>query len=494
MRGLLSDLRFGFRRLRLAPTFTALAAVTLALSIGATTATYSVVDGLMFRPLPYPDPSRLVDLSVVTTDAITRRNVTSDQLLQWRGQSQVFAAVEGHAHRSETITGGAEPETALGTALTGGMMAMLHARPQLGRVITETDARPGFDQVVVISDAMWRTRFDRNREAIGQSIKLGEKTYQVIGVMPPAFNFPYGKRSFWVPLTIDPGQGSAERISLTARVRSDLDVRQAQIRLDTATPALVESKLIPPSARVELAPPIARPINTPVRRALYVLAGAVALVMLIACANIANLLLVQGAGRVREIAVRTALGASRRRLIRELFAETLILAAIGGAGGVLVAQWSIDLLAAYTPREMTFLNNQAIELNLRVLVFAMVLTILTAVLFGLLPALRGSGETPRKALQDGARSATSGPRQERLRRGFVLVQIALSLMLLVGAGLLARSFVHMIRLDPGFDPQNLIAVSLPPRRGGTPRAPRSASSSTTSWHVSRPSPASARRP
>jgi putative ABC transport system permease protein len=196
MRGLMSDLRFGFRRLRLAPTFTVLAAVTLALSIGATTATYSVVDGLMFRPLPYRDPSRLVDLSVVTTDAITRRNVTSDQLLQWRGQSQVFAAVEGHAHRSETITGGAEPETTLGTALTGGMMAMLHVRPQLGRVITETDARPGFDQVVVISDAMWRTRFDGNREAIGQSIKLGEKTYQVIGVMPPAFNFPYGKRSF----------------------------------------------------------------------------------------------------------------------------------------------------------------------------------------------------------------------------------------------------------------------------------------------------------
>ncbi len=310
MHGLMSDLRFGFRRLRSAPAFTALAAITLALSIGATTATYSVVDGLMLRPLPYPDPSRLVDLSILTGDGISRRNMTGEQLLQWRAQTQVFAGVEGYVHRSETVTGGAEPDTVFGTALTGGMMAMLGVTPQLGRGITEMEARPGFDRVVVISDVVWRSRFGGDPKVLGQSIRLGETSYEVIGVMPPSFNFPYGKRSFWVPLTMAPGQDAAGRVSLTARVRSDLDVRQAQLRLDTATPGLVESKLIPAGSRIELGPPIARHVNTPVRRALYVLAGAVALVMLIACANIANLLLVQGAGRVREVAVRAALGAA----------------------------------------------------------------------------------------------------------------------------------------------------------------------------------------
>jgi putative ABC transport system permease protein len=165
------------------------------------------------------------------------------------------------------------------------MMAMLGAHAQLGRGITETDARPGFDRVVVISDAMWRSRFSGDPQVLGKNIKLGENTYEVIGVMPPAFNFPYGKRSFWVPLTMVSGQSSADRISLTARLRSDVEVRQAQLRLDTATPALVESNLIPAGARIELAPPIARHVNAPVRRALYVLAGAVALVMPVASAS-----------------------------------------------------------------------------------------------------------------------------------------------------------------------------------------------------------------
>jgi putative ABC transport system permease protein len=457
---LLSDLRHSVRRLRSAPGFTAIAAITLALSIGATTAIYSVVDALMLRPLPYRDPGRLVDVSS-SNGAITHRNMSAEQLRQWRAQTQIFAAVEGYANRRETVTVGAEPDTILGSALTGGMMAMLGVRPQLGRGITETEAQPGRDQVIVISDALWRGRFGADPDVIGQTIKLSEMTYEVIGVMPARFNFPYGERQFWVPLALTPAPGSPPvRLTITARIRPDLGVGQAQLRAEASTIALVESKALPAGFKVKLDEPIARHLNMPVRRALYALAGAVSLVLLIACANIANLRLVQGAGRIREIAVRAALGATRGRLIRELLTETLLLAAVGGACGLLLAQWTIDLLAFYAPSDMTFLNVHEIALDTRVLLFAVVLTAATSVLFGLLPALRTSRDVPNKALQEGTRSATGAPRQERLRRAFVLVQLALSMMLLIGAGLLARSLVHITRIDPGFQPRNLISASL----------------------------------
>ncbi|HSC25876.1 MAG TPA: ABC transporter permease [Vicinamibacterales bacterium] len=459
MEGLVNDVRYAIRRLASAPGFTAVAALTLGLGIGANTAIYSVVDALMLRPLPYRDPARLVDIAISNESGISSRSLTAAQYLEFRAQSPIFDAVEAYMPRSAALIGSSEPQILLGIAMTGGVMRMLGVPPQIGRGIDDGDAVPGRDQVVVLSDELWRRQFDADPAIVGNTIRLSDKVYDVIGVMPPAFNFPWGQRHFWVPLPVDPSGKAAGRFNVTARVRGDLSVAQAQLRLDAVAPGL-EQTAAAAGWRVKLDVPIARHLNPPVRRALYVLAGAVSLVLLIACANLANLLLVQGAARGREIAVRTALGATRGRLMRQLLTETVALSVLGGALGLLAAQWAIELLAAFTPREMTFLNVDTIRLDARVIAFAVGITGMTALTFGLLPAFRSARALPQDSLKETARSATGTRRQERVRRAFVLVQLALSLMLLVGAGLLTRTFTRITRLDPGFDPHNLLTVSL----------------------------------
>jgi putative ABC transport system permease protein len=313
---------------------------------------------------------------------------------------------------------------------------------------------------VVLSDALWRTRFASARDIVGRSVRFDDQTYTVVGVMPPSFDFPYGRRQFWVPLSFDGATADAPvRVNLMARVRRDLTMEAADARVAALTPAAITAGQLRPGLVLHVTPPLARHLNAPIRRALYVLAGAVSLVLFIACANLANLLLVQGAGRGREMAIRTALGASRRRLVRQLLTETMLLAAVGGVLGLLIAQWTIDIIGSFAPRELTFLNTHAIALDMRVVLFAIAVTVVTAAFVGVLPAFRASGLVPHEALKDG-RSSTAAPRQERLRRAFVLTQVALALVLLVGAGLMTRTFAHLTRIDPGFDPHNVIAVDI----------------------------------
>ena len=461
MQTLFNDFRQAARRLKASPAFTAVAVLTLGLALAATTAIYSVVDALMLRPLPYRDPAALVDVSAANASGVSSLSMpmTRARLDFWQGQTQIFDEVEGYLHKSVVVSGAGEPQTLLGAALTGGMMRMLGVPPQAGRTIGPDDARPGSDHVVVLSDALWRTRFASATDVVGHAVRFDDQFYTVIGVMPPSFTFPYGRRQFWVPLVLDDSPGRPVRVNLMARVRADLTSAEADARVRTLTPALIDAGQVEPGFVLRLMPPIARHVNSSVRRALFVLAGAVALVLLIACANLANLLLVQGAGRAREMAIRTALGASRRRLARQLLTETMLLALVGGGAGLLLAQWTIDVLGSLTPRELTFLNVHPISLDARVVVFGVLLTVVTAVVVGVLPAMRASRLLPHDALRDG-RSTTAAPRQERLRRAFVLAQVALSLVLLVGAGLMTRTFAHITRIDPGFDPRRVVAVDL----------------------------------
>jgi putative ABC transport system permease protein len=458
--GLLTDVRYAVRRLLGAPGFTAVATITLALGIGSTTAIYSVVDALILRPLPYADPERLIDLGLLhQTGRSTRRSFNVDELQRLKTRTDLFAGVDGYVYRSGALLGSGEPTLNAGAAVTGGLMRTLGVPPQLGRLIAESDAVSAPEQVVVLSDEVWRSRFGSDPGIVGKTIRLDDRSLEVIGVMPRSFKFPDGRRQFWVPLSLS-ASPETPPIGVIARTRSDQTVAEAGTRIAAATLDISAEQGAPATARLQILPSMARHLNAPVRTTIYVLAGAVVFVLLIACANIANLLLVQHAGREREVAVRAALGASRRRLLRQFLTEAVLLTCLGGALGLLAAGWTIDLLVSMVPSEMTFLSVNDISLDRRTVLFAVGLTAVTGVLFGLLPALRGTGLVLFESLKSGARTATPAARQERMRRGFVIVQLAVAVVLLVGASLLTRTFIRLTQVDPGFDGRNLATMTL----------------------------------
>jgi putative ABC transport system permease protein len=456
MDGFLTDLRQAVRRFALAPAFTLIATLTLALGVGATTAIYSVLDAILLRPLPYAEPAALVRFWSVQRGGQSSY-FGGEAMAEWRTRQDLFAAVEPFRTQSVALLGSGEPQFVLAAELGGGLMPTLGVPARIGRTIQLQDAEPGRDGVVVLSDALWRSRFAADREILGRTIRIDDRTREVIGVMPAWFRFPSDRSQLWVPLTLASTMRPANAL---ARLLPGVTREHAQHRVDAIAASLDRDRPSRTGWQIALGPLQGQRVNPSERMALYVLFGAVSLVLLIACANLANLLLVQGAGREREIAVRAVVGASRTRLVQQLVTETFALALAGGAAGILVATWAIDLLAAHTPRDFTFLSTSEIALDGRVLVFAAAVTLLTAVLAGSLPALRASRTRLHASLKAGARSAAGSARQDRLRRAFVVVQLALTLMLLVGAGLLARTFLDLTRVNPGFDPRRLVTVDL----------------------------------
>jgi putative ABC transport system permease protein len=456
----MSDLRYAFRRLLAAPGFTAVAVMTLALGIGATTAIYSVVDMMMLRPLPYPDPERLVFLGSRGEDNRTSVYFAPDQLRQLKDRTDLFASVDGFNFATGTLLGGDEPVLATGAVVGGTLMQTLGVQPALGRMIEEADVQPGRDNVVVLSDNAWRQRFGADPGIIGRSIRLDNRAVEVIGVMPPSFDFPGGRRQYWTPYVLSAAEAARRPFFIVGRLHSNRPIDQARAHIAATSIEARASSGAASTRRLTVEPPLARRTNTDVRTAIYLLSGAVTLVLLIACANIANLLLVQNAARDREIAVRAAIGASRARLVRQFLTEAVLLACIGGMMGLVVAQWAIELLIAMSPPDLARYGVPDIALDRRIITFALAATTLTAGLFGLIPAMRSSRRQPQDALKAGARTATDAPGQERLRRVFVVLQLAVSVILLVGASLLTRTFVRLIQTSPGFDARTLAAVTL----------------------------------
>ena len=455
---ILTDVRYALRRFQATPGFVAVAAVTLALGIGATTAIYSIVDALMLRPLPFADSERLVELSTRTADGRRSFYFEGDQLSALEARTDLFAGVSYFDYGGGTLPSVGEPKHDGGLLLGGAMMNVLGVPPLLGRTIQPADVVPGAPRVMVLSYGAWREQFGADREIVGRVISFEGEPLEVVGVMPPSFAFTDSRRRFWMPFVGTPQEGRP--VQAVARLRADLGIEQALARLESSTIPVAGRDGRIAHASLVGQPLRSRQLNASVRTAILVLAGAVTMVLLIACANIANLLLVQNAGRDREVAVRAALGASPQRLLRQLLVEGALLACVGGALGLLVAQWAIALLAAMVPPEMTFLSANEIALDRRVMFFAVVLTGITGVLFSALPAVKSSRLVLFDALKAGARNATQTSGQERLRRAFIVAQLAVSCMLLVGAALLARTFVHLIRVEPGFDADHLAIVQL----------------------------------
>jgi predicted permease len=463
------DLRFGARMLLKTPGFTLVVVATLALGIGVNTAVYSVVDAVLFRPLPFASPDRLVEIWQQDANRqYAYPGLRWDAFQEWRSQTNLFERVEAYSQGSFTLTGGGEPETISAPAVSSGLFAMLGVNPQIGRPFHASDAELGANRVTMISDSFWKKHFGGSPDALGKTLTLNDQPYTVIGVMPPKFKFPYGKFQLWVPLPLAPAdeQKRPIRFNAVARLRGDLALPTAQAALDDLGKRLATEKPDPLGWGAKLSRLDARRANPGPRRALLVLFGAVGFVLLLACANAANLMLARAANRQGEIAVRLSLGAGRGRLVRQLLTESLMLALLGGLLGITLAWFGVDWLAEFVPTELTFLSVNEISLDYRVLFFTLGVTLLTGVGFGLLPALKASRPDVQQALKGAAGKATADRAQKRLRNALVIAEIALSLVLLLGAGLMMRSFLRLSNAPPGFDTKNLIAadLSLTPRR------------------------------
>ncbi len=461
MQTLIQDLRYGIRILSKNPGFTFVAVVTLALGIGINTAVFSVADAVLFRPLPFAEPQQLVEiLQRQPGSQSAYPGLRWEAFEQWREQREVFERVEAYSPRSFTMTGGKEPETIAAPAVGPGLFEMLGVSPQLGRLFQPEEAQPG--RVVLISDVFWRRYFGGDSEVLGKTLSLNDEPYTVVGVMPPKFKFPYGKFELWVPMALTPlnEMKRPNQFTAVARLRADVSLEAAQSRLDVISAQLNNDKPNPMGWDVKLNALEAKRANPGPRRALLALLGAVALVMLLACANAANLLLSRAATRRGEVAIRLALGAGRWRLMRQLLTESTSLALLAGAVGLLLAWWGVDLLTQLVPDELTFLSVNEISLDPRVLLFTLAISLLTGIGCGLLPALKSTRLDLQQTLKGASKAATADRGHNRLRRGLVVAEIALSLVLLIGAGLMMRTFLRLSNVEPGFDPHNLIAAML----------------------------------
>ena len=456
------DVRFALRSLRNARSTTIIAILCLALGIGANTAIFSVVRAVLLQSLPYGEPEQLVRIN--ETGSRGAGSVSAPMYFDMKAQARVFADVAAYSITNRDLGDAGEPERVRGVRGTVNLFATLGVKPLIGRTFLPSDEPPGANPVVVISEGFWRRRFAADPKTIGSQITLSNTRYTVVGVMPSAFDFPVStlRNEFWMPLDFAVLGGTTNRnnraLHVVARLAPGLDSASAMASLRVVAQQLARAYPDAHKDRGLLVSTVTGTVVGRIRPALLVLLGAVGLVLLIACANVANLTLARAAGRRREVAIRTALGADRARLVRQLLTESALLATVGGALGLAVAWWGLHTLLGLSASVLP--RSDSIEIQGTVLVFAVVVSVVTGLGVGLVPALRASRPDLREDLSDAAgRSSASGARHRTLKT-LIAAEIALSVVLLTGAGLVIRSFVALLSVDAGFNTQGVLTFNV----------------------------------
>jgi predicted permease len=463
------DLRYGVRTLLRTPSFTVIAVLTLALGIGANTTIFSVINSLLLKPIPFPEAERLVLVwESPANDPQNRNIVSAPNFEDWQRQNEVFAAMTlfDSAGKGYNLSGDGEPERVSGVRVSASFFDVLGVKPRLGRAFLPDEETPGKHQVIVISDGLWRSRYGADQALVGKTVKVDGEGFTVIGVMPPEFEFQFAgpSRQLWVPIIHT--EGDRERNSHSfyclARLKPEVTVEQAQARMNAIGLRLAEQYPQDNAGRSATVDSVIGFGEENQRSTLLTLLAVAGLVLLIACVNVANLLMARGAMRGRELAIRAALGASRARTIRQLLTESLLLALAGGVAGILAAYWSSNLLLKVLPgnlRAVPFRSINDITIDYKVLAFTWGVACLTGIVFGLVPALIISRRNVGEVLQEGSRGASGGG-GARLRQALVVLEVALALIVLTGAGLMIQSMARLLNVAPGLDPTNLVTLNM----------------------------------
>jgi putative ABC transport system permease protein len=466
------DLRYGARMLFKNPGFTLVAIITLALGVGANTTIFSVINSLLLKPIPFPEANRLALVwEAQANDPKDRNIVSAPNYWDWQRQNDVFEkmAIFDSAGKGYDLSDGGEPEHVSGLRVSADFFDVLGVKPRLGRAFLPEEEQPGKHQVVVISDGLWRNRYNADPDIIGKIVRVDGENHTVIGVMPPNFEFQLYSpiRQLFVPVAYtrgDQDRGSHSFLCL-ARLKPGVTMEQARARMNNIGRVLAEQYPQDNAGETATIDPIIGFDMESQQKTLLTLLAVAGFVLLIACVNVANLLMARGAARRRELAIRTALGASRARTIRQLLTESLLLAFAGGLSGVLIAFWSNNLLLKALPGELKAVPFRSISaangltIDYKVLAFAWGVTCLTGIIFGLAPALIFSKRNVNEFLQEGSRGTTGGP-GAGLRQALVVLEVALAMVVLTGAGLMIQSMARLLNVAPGFDPHNVLALGM----------------------------------
>ena len=474
----MKDIQFGIRNLLKRPALTGIAIVTLALGIGANTAIFSVVNAIILRPLPYRDSDRLVAIwGNLHKTGLEEIEISAPEFTDFKQQCKSFEQLAAYTTQGFNLTGVADPERLRGALVSATLFAALKTDAQQGRTFAPEEDQFGHDQVAVLSHGLWLRRFGGDPQIVNKTISLDGQVVSVVGIMPAGFHFPDKDTEIWKPLAFEPdllteNNRGSHFLNVIGRLYAGVTLPQAQADIDGITARLSqEHRSTYPSGFSTKVRSLHEDLVGNLRTALFVLLGAVGLVLAVACANVAHLLLANAAARYREVAIRAALGANRIRLVRQFLTESLMLSLVGGGAGLLLAVWGVSTLVAFIPKDTPRVNE--IRLDYRVLLFTLGISIITGVLFGLAPALQATKTDLIDALKEGGRGSSAGRRRLQLRGLLVISEFALALVLLIGAGLMIKSFIRLQEVKPGFEPAGLLTFRIALPDAKYPQLPKS---------------------